>query len=48
MCKKIVQVHYSDIISNYASFANTLSNEEPHQHLGGHESIPQGILQQKQ
>lgn len=41
------EVHYSDIISNNASFADALSNVEPHQHLSGHESISQGILQNK-
>lgn len=39
------KVHFSDIISNNASFANTLSDVEPHQHLSGHQSIPYGILQ---
>lgn len=33
-------VHSLDIVSNNASFANALSNVEPHQHLSGHESIP--------
>lgn len=33
-----------DIISNNASFADALSDVEPHQHLGGYKSIPQGIL----
>lgn len=41
------EVHYSDIISNNASFADALSNVEPHQHLSCHESISQGILQNK-
>ncbi len=39
---------YLDIISNNASFANALSDVEPHQHLSGHKSIPQGILQKRQ
>lgn len=33
-----------DIISDNASFADALSNVEPHQHLGGYKSISQGIL----
>lgn len=31
---------YLDIISNNASFADALSDVEPHQHLSGYESIP--------
>lgn len=34
------KVQHLDIISNNASFANALSNVEPHQHLSGHKSIP--------
>lgn len=33
-----------DIISDNASFADALSDVEPHQHLGGDKSISQGIL----
>jgi len=40
-------VWHLDIISNNASFANALANVEPHQHLGGHESVPNGILRNK-
>lgn len=39
------KIHFSDIISNNASFANALSDVEPHQHLSGHQSIPYGVLQ---
>lgn len=39
------KVHFSDIISNNASFANALSDVEPHQHFSGHQSIPYGVLQ---
>lgn len=38
------KVKYLDIISNNASFANALSNVEPHQHFSGHQSIPESIL----
>ena len=41
-------VRHLDIVSNNASFANALSNVEPHQHLGGHKSIPKGILRNKE
>lgn len=34
------QDQYLDIISNNASFANALSDVEPHQHLCGYKSIP--------
>lgn len=31
---------YLDIISNNASFADALSDVEPHQHFSGYKSIP--------
>lgn len=31
---------FLDIISNYAPFANALSDEEPHQHFSGDQTIP--------
>lgn len=40
------EIHYLDIVSNQASFADTLSDEEPHQHLSSHKSIPHSILKQ--
>lgn len=39
-CKRRKAVQYLDIISDNASFANALSDVEPHQHLSGHESVP--------
>lgn len=42
--KKSMTVQNSDIIANDASFANALSNVEPHQHFCGHQSIPKCIL----
>lgn len=33
-----------DIISDKASFSDTFSNVEPHQHFGSDESISEGIL----
>lgn len=42
--EKSTTVQNSDIIANDASFANALSNVEPHQHFCGHQSIPKTIL----
>lgn len=33
-----------DIIADDAAFADAFSNVEPHQHLSGYQSVPQGIL----
>lgn len=44
---KVKEKKKLDIISDNASFANALSNVEPHQHLGGDKSISQGILYKK-
>lgn len=41
------EVQLLDIVSNNASFADALPNVEPHEHLSGHESVPEGVLQNK-
>lgn len=38
--KKCFKVQNLDIVAHDASFANALSNVEPHQHLGGHQPVP--------
>ncbi|KGL74445.1 hypothetical protein N309_12851, partial [Tinamus guttatus] len=34
----------SDVVSNEAAFAYDLANVKPHEHLCGHQTVPQGFL----
>lgn len=37
----------SDVVSNQAPFAYDLTNVKPHQHLCGHQTVPQCFLKEK-
>ncbi|POI20861.1 hypothetical protein CIB84_015393, partial [Bambusicola thoracicus] len=43
----VTEVESSNIVSNQASFAYDLTNVKPHQHLCGHQTVPQRFLKEK-